>query len=201
MKNKILSIVASALVFASLSTTAFASTTVKNTNKIGDVMTEEQEKISANFLEKHPDLVSKYNKLKNAKIQEADSSMHIESPAAPLTDYYTYFVAYNYDSSDETISNYEIVTDEITTENDFNGTIYVGTVEIGYGTEYANFNGDNLSKYDIVLLDFDGDNIIDGFIDVWKIDNVTSGKFSSNATSTNYNPNHTAPFYTGINIQ
>ncbi len=204
MRNKLLSILASTLVFASLSSTAFASTTTANNAKVGDIMTEQQEQISKDFLKSHPDLVSKYNNLKlaNNSTQKSNSTLSVQAPAPVLSDYYTYFVSSGYDSASKTITNYEWVDDgRLTTTADFNGTVYVGTVEIGYGREYASFNGSSLSEYDEVLLDFDGDSIIDGFIDVWKIDNVTSGQFSSNATSTNYNSNHPGPFYAQINIK
>lgn len=203
MKNKIISIITGALVFATLSTTAFASTAINHNDnaKIGDVMTEEQENISKNFLKNNPYLMNRFNEVKISNTQKTTSQQILKGPAAKLTDYYTYFVAYTYNSSDKTYNNYEDVRNKFTTTNDFNGTIYVATVEVGYGRESASFNGNSLSKYDDVLLDFNGDRIIDGFVDVWKIDNVTSGKFSSNATSTNFDPNHTAPFYTGINIQ
>jgi hypothetical protein len=195
MKKRILSIMAGALVFVSLSTTAFAANTTSNRKaKIGDPMTNKQVEISKNFLKQHPDLVKMY---KDAGQQKQNGLL--KGPAAPLTSYYVYFVA---DSTDGN-GNYtgeQISRNQLSTRYDHNGTIYVLVVEIGYGRESATFNGTQLKEYDDVMLDFDGDRIIDGFIDIWKIDGVTSGQFSSTATSTNFNPNHTAPFYAGINI-
>lgn len=161
-------------------------------------MSQEQIERSGDFLAKHPDLIKQYNKTLNNDKVTIESAVTPLSAAAPLTDYYMYFVASYYDSSTTNISNYEIVTNESTTQKDFNGTVYVGTMEIGYGNEYATkFNQTVLgSKYDVVYLDFNGDKVVDGMIDVWKIDNVTSGKFTSSSTSMN----GTGDFTTGINI-
>lgn len=167
-------------------------------------MTVQQEEASNKFLASHPDIVARYNKLetKSTSAQKTNSTLQVTGSATPLTDYYMYFVAENYDSSTESITNYELVDDgRLTTENDFNGTIYVGTVEIGYGNEGTNFNETLVNKYDDILLDFNGDNIVDEFIDVWKVNNVTSGKFTSVSTSMSMNSSGQWPSYTAsINI-
>lgn len=197
MKKRLLSLVLTAIVgFTALPVVANAATITKS---IGDVMTDEEVEKSENFLAQNPDLAAQLNT--NAGIKKPNSMINTASAAAALTSYYNYFVASNYNKDAGTISNYEYVNGESKTQNDFNGTVYVGTVEVGYGREYATFDGSSLNTYDIITLDFNNDRIVDGFIDVWKINNVTSGLFKSNCTSTNPNSSGRRPtYYTSLTI-
>jgi len=189
--KKILSMFISTIVFASISTnTVFASTAnIQKETKINSVMTDEQEKISKEFLSKYPNLKDAYiSKLETNEIQTLTGS------APKLSDYFIYFVA---DSKSGTNYTGESITkNQKVTKSDHNGTIYVLTEEIGYGGESTTFNNQNVKKYDSVTLDFNGDKIVDGFTDIWKIDNVTNGDFSSISISTN----GTGIFKTVLNI-
>lgn len=177
MKKKILSLIVGAVVgFTSLSTAAFASTSTVSSEK-PQIMTAEQIEISNKFLAAHPEL---------AKTSSTGARlMSSNGPAPKLTNYYPLVVAKNYNSSSHTYSDYEAVSNGCTTSHDFNGTIYVATVEVGYGRETTTFNENNVKIFDTVLLDTNSDGAVDKFIDVWKITNVTSGTFFSTSVSTN----------------
>ncbi|AQS08233.1 hypothetical protein CLOBY_03030 [Clostridium saccharobutylicum] len=197
--RKIVSIFISTVVFTSFSTSvAFASTTNINKTKaakVGDIMTNKEVEMSNKFLKDHPDLIKAYKESPNNKTQTLFLDSKLSSNLAPqLKDYYTYFVA---DSKEgDNYTGEEISKNQKITQLDHNGTIYVWTVEIGYGSEYTTFNGQEVKKYDSITLDFNGDKIVDGFVDIWKIDNVTSGTFSSRSFSTN----GSGMFETSINI-
>lgn len=162
-------------------------------------MSEKQVQRSKDFLAKHPDLVSNFKK--TDAVMNISSSSSSSAPA--LSSYNMYFVATSYDKYTDVINGYEMIKkSQTTTVNDFNGTIYVGTLEYGYGQEQANFNETLLgSKYDSIPLDNDGDKIIDTFVDIWKIDNVTNGKFTSTSVSDNPNSSGKYPVITAnLNI-
>lgn len=149
--------------------------------KVGDVMNDEQVKNSQEILKKNPDLIKKIsdaNKIYNS----INSGSVLSGPAPAVSQYYVYFVA---DSTDGTNYTGEEVTGKSMTQYDHNGTIYVITIEVGYGREYTWFNGGLIDLYDSEILDFNNDRIVDGFWNVFKIDNVTSGTFKSRSDSYN----------------
>lgn len=194
--RKILSVVTSAVVFASLSVTSFAIT-APSISKVGAQMTDEEVEKSEKLLNQYPELAEQYKNLTKTKI----STIQAKSPAAVLSSYTTSFIASNYDSQNESFSGGEWLNGASTTKNDYNGTVYIGTLEVGYGREYATFNGTQLNTVDIVCLDFNNDRIVDGFIDVWKATNVTSGVFKSNCTSTNSKNGKKPTYYVTLNVK
>ena len=146
-------------------------------------MTEEQVKASNEFLKQHPDLTKEY-KNESKKSSTKKTLALSNGPAPKLSSYSVYFVAKSRTGDNYTGEN--ISSGQSTTKNDYNGTVYVLTKEIGYGSERSSFSAGNRVSLDkVITLDFDGDRIVDGFIDVWKIDNVTTGTFSSKSSSTN----------------
>lgn len=208
MKKRVLSLIVGALVCASISTTAFASTKDnKEVAKNGKYMSAQESKISKNFLAKHPDLIERHNKLKNdTDVKKINSLLMVSNPggpARPLSSYDMYFVAKTYNTSTKNVGSYEIIRNQTTTNYDFSGTIYVATYEDGYGDEQTSFNGATLgTKCDIITLDYDGDKVVDGFINIWKLDNVTSGKFTSTSVSYSANSSGKWPAITAeINIR
>lgn len=161
------------------SVTSVGAKEVKAT-KVGDVMNDEQVKTSQEILKNNPKIlesIKNTNKLFNNGII---SSMRSGSAPA-VSSYYVYFVA---DSTDGTNYTGEYI-DGSTTSYDHNGTIYVITIEVGYGREYSTFNGGTVTASDVETLDFNNDRIVDGFWNVFKLTNVTNGLFESKSTSLN----------------
>lgn len=182
MKKKILSMLCSVCLGVSLifSMSNVADAKELKATKVGDVMNDEQVKVSQEILKNNPDLVKKIsdaNKIYNS----INSGSVLSGPAPAVSQYYVYFVA---DSTDGTNYTGEYINGS-TTKYDHNGTIYVITIEVGYGREYTWFNGGLINLYDSEILDFDNDRIVDGFWNVFKIDNVTNGLFESRSDSLN----------------
>lgn len=194
--KKILSIVTSAVVFASLSVTSFAMT-VPTTSKIGAYMTDEEVAESENFLNQCPELAEEYKNAAKTPL----STIQAKASAAVLSSYTTSFIASSYDSDNNYFSNGEWLNGASKTEKDYNGTVYIGTLEVGYGKEYATFNGNKLSEVDCVPLDINGDRIVDEFVDVWKVTNVTSGTFNSHCTSTNSKNGNKPTYYVSLKVK
>lgn len=140
--------------------------------KIGDVMTNSQVESSDKILSEHPEY--QCYALKNPNFRYG-------GPAPALSDYYIDRIS----DSNGTIENIKYVQSKTT--KDFNGIIRVETLEIGYGKDFAKFDGVDLGSSDkikIVPLDLDGDRRIDAFRNIWEL-NADSGLFETFSVSTN----------------
>ena len=180
--KKILSLLCGASLAVSLMFTSVTSVEAKEVKatKVGDVMNDEQVKTSQEILKNNPKIlegIKNTNKLFNNGII---SSMR-SGPAPAVSKYYVYFVA---DSKDGTNYTGEYING-MSTSYDHNGTIYVITIEVGYGREYSTFNGATVTASEVETLDFNNDRIVDGFWNVFKLTNVTNGLFESKSTSLN----------------
>ncbi len=108
--------------------------------------------------------------------------------APPLTDFYVWGVQSSDHPTIEQIQYTSSFFPVSTTENHGGTWLKVYVVEVGYaGQRFAYFNNSLMSLNNTYPLDFDGDNIIDGYICEWLYQgNFTNGTFKANSKSTNY---------------
>lgn len=180
--KKILSLLCGASLAVSLMFTSVTSVEAKEVKatKVGDVMNDEQVKTSQEILKNNPKILESIKNTNKLFNNDIISSMR-SGPAPAVSEYYVYFVA---DSKNGTNYTGEYIKG-MSTENDHNGTVYVITIEVGYGWEHSTFNGATVTASNVETLDFNNDRIVDGFLNEFKLTNVTSGTFKSKSTSLN----------------
>jgi len=123
------------------------------------------------------------NKVKAKQEKPNTGSVGTRGSAPPLTELEVVAVG------SSQYQGYELIAEnQVRTLEDHGGAVlYIVTGEIGYGANpIARINGDSLECIDYEFIDYNDDNIVDGFYYWWDASGYQNGTFTYQNTSDNY---------------